>query len=157
MKSCCFKLYRAYSILLDSSNVVNCLWSWIVKDCIKVQEKKTKDVVWYLRCKLSEIKDQRSTLKRTPSVRNFLFNCIFPFSRFNLHAHFQTFFAINTSTNHVNFLSFDNDDMKPTERQFPFLTLISVLKCISKSFLKVAKQTFPLGILLRLERGLKLR
>ena len=29
--------------------------------------------------------------------------------------------------NHVNFLSFDNDDMKPSKRQFTFLSLISGL------------------------------
>ena len=34
---------------------------------------------------------------------------------------------VNTSTNHVNFLSFDNDDMKPSKRQFTFLSLISGL------------------------------
>ena len=32
-----------------------------------------------------------------------------------------------TSTNHVNFLSFDNDDIKPSKRQFTFLWLISGL------------------------------
>ena len=31
---------------------------------------------------------------------------------------------IYTSTNHVNFLSFDNDDMKPSKRQVTFLSLI---------------------------------
>ena len=34
---------------------------------------------------------------------------------------------IYTSTNHVNFLSFDNDDMKPSKRHFTFLSLISGL------------------------------
>ena len=34
---------------------------------------------------------------------------------------------VNTSTNHVNFISFDNDDMKPSKRQFTFLSLISGL------------------------------
>ena len=34
---------------------------------------------------------------------------------------------IYTSTNHVNFISFDNDDMKPSKRQFTFLSLISGL------------------------------
>ena len=29
--------------------------------------------------------------------------------------------------NHVNFISFDNDDMKPSKRQFTFLSLISGL------------------------------
>ena len=31
---------------------------------------------------------------------------------------------VYTSTNHVNFISFDNDDMKPSKRQFTFLLLI---------------------------------
>ena len=37
-----FKLYRAYSISFTSSNVGKCFWSWILKDCTKVQEKKRK-------------------------------------------------------------------------------------------------------------------
>ena len=37
-------LYRAYSISFNSSNVGKFLWSWIVWDCIKVQEKKKKIV-----------------------------------------------------------------------------------------------------------------
>ena len=35
--------------------------------------------------------------------------------------------TVYTSTNHVNFISFDNDDMKPSKRQFTFLSLISGL------------------------------
>ena len=42
MNSHCFKLYRAYSISFTSSNVGKCFWSWILKGCIKVQEKKRK-------------------------------------------------------------------------------------------------------------------
>ena len=42
MNSHRFKLYRAYSISFTSSNVGKCFWSWILKDCIKVQEKKRK-------------------------------------------------------------------------------------------------------------------
>ena len=42
MNSRCLKLYRAYSISFNSSNVGKCFWSWILKDCIKVQEKKRK-------------------------------------------------------------------------------------------------------------------
>ena len=34
---------------------------------------------------------------------------------------------IYISTNHVNFLSVDNDDKKPSKRQFTFLSLISGL------------------------------
>ena len=42
MNSRRFKLYRAYSVSFTSSNVGKCFWSWILKDCIKVQEKKRK-------------------------------------------------------------------------------------------------------------------
>ena len=41
MNLCCVKLYRAYSISFNSSNVGKCFWSWLIlKDCIKVQEMK---------------------------------------------------------------------------------------------------------------------
>ena len=43
-KSRCFKLYRAYSISFNSSNLGNFIWSWILKDCIAVQKKKKKVV-----------------------------------------------------------------------------------------------------------------
>ena len=44
------KLYRAYSISFSSSNVgvfffFLFFWSWILKDCIIVQEKKKEVVV----------------------------------------------------------------------------------------------------------------
>ena len=42
----CLKLYRAYSISFNSSSVGKLFWSWILKDCIKVQEKKKKVVVF---------------------------------------------------------------------------------------------------------------
>ena len=42
VKSRYFKIYRAYSISFNSSNVGNFFWSWILKDCIEVQEKKKK-------------------------------------------------------------------------------------------------------------------
>ena len=32
------ELYRAYSISFNSSNVGKLFWSWILKDCMKVQE-----------------------------------------------------------------------------------------------------------------------
>ena len=41
----CLKLNRAYSISFISSNVGKFFWNWILKDCIKVQEKKKKVVV----------------------------------------------------------------------------------------------------------------
>ena len=43
--SCCFKLYRAYSITFNSSIFSKFFWSWILKYCIEVQEKKKKVVV----------------------------------------------------------------------------------------------------------------
>ena len=39
MNSLCFKLNRAYSFSLNSSNTGKFFRSWILKDCIKVQEK----------------------------------------------------------------------------------------------------------------------
>ena len=41
----CFKLYRAYSVSFTQSNVGKFFWRWILKDSIKVQEKKKKLVV----------------------------------------------------------------------------------------------------------------
>ena len=38
----CLKLYRAYSISFNSSNVGNSFWNWILKDYNKVLEKKRK-------------------------------------------------------------------------------------------------------------------
>ena len=40
-----FKLYIAYSNSFNSSSVGKFFWSWILKDCIKGQEKKKKVVV----------------------------------------------------------------------------------------------------------------
>ena len=37
-----FKLYHAYSISFTSSNVGKCFWSWILRDSIKLKEKKRK-------------------------------------------------------------------------------------------------------------------
>ena len=52
---------------------------------------------------------------------------------------------VNTSTNHVNFLSFDNDDKKPSKRQFTFLSLISGLNYnINKQ--NLAKFVFALSL-----------
>ena len=42
VKSHCFKLYRAYSISFNSTNVGDLFWSWIPKKTIEVQEKKTE-------------------------------------------------------------------------------------------------------------------
>ena len=41
----CLKLYRACSISFCSSDVGEFFWSWILKGCIKVQEKKKRAVV----------------------------------------------------------------------------------------------------------------
>ena len=42
VNSHCFKLYRAYSISFNSANNDEFFWSWILKDCIEVQEKRRK-------------------------------------------------------------------------------------------------------------------
>ena len=39
------KLNRANSISFNSSNVGKFFWGWILKDCVKVQEKKKEGVV----------------------------------------------------------------------------------------------------------------
>ena len=44
MKSRCCKLYRAYSIPFNSSNLGNFFRSSILKDCIDVQKENTKVV-----------------------------------------------------------------------------------------------------------------
>ena len=49
VNSRCVKLYRACSISFYSSNVGKSPWSWILKDSIKIQEKKNKVVVLYSR------------------------------------------------------------------------------------------------------------
>ena len=45
-----FKLNLAYSISFTSSNVGKCFWSWILKECIKVQEKERKREPKLLSC-----------------------------------------------------------------------------------------------------------
>ena len=45
VKSRCLKLNHAYYILFNSSNVCKFFWSWILKNCIKCQEKRNKVVV----------------------------------------------------------------------------------------------------------------
>ena len=40
MNSPYFKLYRTYSNSFNSSNVGKFFWSWILRDCIKVQDKE---------------------------------------------------------------------------------------------------------------------
>ena len=42
----CFKHYRAYSISFSSSYGGKCFWSWMLRDCIEVQEKKKEVVVF---------------------------------------------------------------------------------------------------------------
>ena len=51
-KDGCFKLYHAYSIAFNSSNVGKLFWSWILKDCIKVQGKKNKVLSCVCTCKV---------------------------------------------------------------------------------------------------------
>ena len=45
VNSPCFKLYRAYSISFKFSKCWHFFWSWILQDCIEVQQKKKKVVV----------------------------------------------------------------------------------------------------------------
>ena len=42
-----FKLYRAYSISFTSANNGKFFGSWLLKDCIELQEKKKKIAVFY--------------------------------------------------------------------------------------------------------------
>ena len=42
---CCFKLYRFYSILFNPPKVGKFFWSWILKDCIEVEEMKRKSSI----------------------------------------------------------------------------------------------------------------
>ena len=41
----CFKLHRTYSTSFNSTNVGKFFWSWILKGCSEVQEKKKKVLV----------------------------------------------------------------------------------------------------------------
>ena len=41
--------YPACSISFNPSNVGECFWSWIIKDCIEVKEKKGNAVVLFSR------------------------------------------------------------------------------------------------------------
>ena len=50
------------------------------------------------------------------------------FSRLNFTCTFRTFIYI--STNHVNFVPFDNDEMKPSKRQVSLVSLIFVSKLL---------------------------
>ena len=45
------------------------------------------------------------------------------------------FLDTNITTNDENFLSFDNDDVKPSKRKDSFISVIFVLNCISRSIL----------------------
>ena len=77
-------------------------------------------------------RETRMSAFRDDPRLNSLFNCIYPFWHLNFTCTFRTFFFyMYTSANHVNFLSFDNDDMEPSKRQVSFISLIFVLKCIS--------------------------
>ena len=84
-----FKLYRAYSISFTSSNVGKCFWSWILKDCIKVQEKKRKflscvpvlDKTWIQA--LSRCSRATTAKKCTKSVIH-VQSCCFAFLPFSL-------------------------------------------------------------------------
>ena len=57
-------------------------------------------------------------------MRKILLNCSLSIFAFKLHALFALYFSINITTSPVNFLSFDNDDMKLSKRQVSFISLI---------------------------------
>ena len=67
-------------------------------------------------------------------MRKILLNCSLFIFTFKLHVLFALPFSINITTSPVNFLSFDNDDMKLSKRRF-FYIVNFVLKCMSKSIL----------------------
>ena len=46
-------------------------------------------------------------------------------------------FSINITTNHVNFLSFDNDDMKPSKRQFHLVVIHLRQRNVQKNMMYV--------------------
>jgi len=72
------------------------------------------------------IRDKRPKLNtQADSIHAKLFLIVIcPFSHLNLHALFTLSFSKNVSTNHVNLLSFDSDDMKPLKHQVSFLFII---------------------------------
>ena len=41
----CYKFYRTFFILFSSLNVSQRFWTWILKDCIELEEKKKRVVV----------------------------------------------------------------------------------------------------------------
>ena len=77
---------RAYSITFNSSNVGNFFWSWILKDCIKVEEKKKKVIVRLLPPSTKrEIRQfhvvvaqrrQRNVQKSLMHVQSYCFACL---------------------------------------------------------------------------------
>lgn len=70
------------------------------------------------------MRDKRPTLNtQADSIHAKLFISIVicPFSSLNLHGLFALSFSINITTSHVNFLSLDNDDTKPSKCQVSFI------------------------------------
>ena len=80
------KTYRAYSITFNSPNVGKFFWSWILKDCINVEEKKRKVVVrLFPRSTKREIRQfhvvvvqrrQRNVQKSVMHVKSCCFACL---------------------------------------------------------------------------------
>ena len=84
------------------------------------------------------IRNKRPTLNtQADSIRAKLFNRSFaPFSRLNLTLHIPDSFFFCIYIYHqfmLIFFAFDNDDMESSKRRVTFLTLIFLLKCMSKS------------------------
>ena len=84
----CLKLYRAYSISFNYSNVGKVFWSWILKNCIKVQEKKvescgllfpssTKRELWPFHVNVVFVqRRQRNVQKSVMNVQSCCFACL---------------------------------------------------------------------------------
>ena len=76
--------FGAYSILFNSSNVGNFSWSWILKDCIEVQEKKKEVVVLCSlppqNVKLGRHSDGKEMYQKSDTCAKLLFCHFLPFS-----------------------------------------------------------------------------
>ena len=82
MQSRCFKLFRAYSISFNSSNVGEFFWRRILKVCLKVWEKEKKVVV-LCSCLTQNVKSAAFTFPIMQFVfpTKFCLRIVFSFSR----------------------------------------------------------------------------
>ena len=71
------------------------------------------------------MRDKRPTLNtQVDSIHaklTFYLIVICPFSSLNLHALFTLSFSMNITTSRVNFLSLDNDGVKPSNVKFSYI------------------------------------